>query len=333
MTIEITTPPGGRLTQDAAGNLTSRAPTQATGGASERGSHQLASVFECPRRWLLRTHYGYIAKANPPYRIGGTLIHLALAHFHAQRMTVIPDAFKPPLETLLAKDGRGFSTAVQVARGVHAAYGRWFSAQAWHIESVEVEYRATVRDIIAIVRARLSGAIADELERHVEALGLSQDEFFTARLDLVIRINGKLYPVDIKSVNSRAGSLPALSDKGEYGLHWQSFIQRYCLQTNYLTDDIGSNIILRASRDTPHQFAHDPLTIRTRAYAEAAFTIFSAMARERELQRAVASGQKLPAHFWSCYTRGPCDYRDYCQADSAEARKSVLETDFTRNAG
>ena len=186
-----------------------------------------------------------------------------------------------------------------------------------------------MRDIIGIIR-QISTVLARALEQHAVTLGVDLDEFVTARLDLVVRINGRLYPVDIKSVNSRSGSLPALSDKGEYGLHWQSFIQRFCLQTKFLTENIGPNIILRASRDTPYQFAHDPLTIRTRAYVEAAFTLVSAMAREKELKLAVAAGQKLPAHFWACYARGPCDYRDYCLADSDAARQAVLETDFVR---
>ena len=303
---------------------------QSTGGASSRGSHQLASTFECPRRWLLRSVHRFVAKAEPLYRITGTLIHLALAWFHAQRLPVVPDDFRKPVVELLNERGRGYPQAIQTALSVLGAYGRWFSAQAWHIESVETEYRATVADIVNIVRDRLDSALAEDLRRHAAAQGVSLTEFVSARLDLVIRINGKLYPVDIKSVQSRSGNLPALTDRGQYGLHWQSFVQRYCLQTKWLTEDIGSNIILRATRDAPHQFAHDPLTIRARAYAEAAFSIVLAMARERELRKMYEEGRKLPAHFWSCYTKGPCDYLDYCLADGAEARKSVLETDFVR---
>src|SRR3990167_2162552 len=96
----------------------------APGGASSRGSHRLAEIDDCPRRWWLRWGLGLEAKGEPPnWATEGTIIHLALAYWFASKLPVKPRWFEEKtLQEALDEEAKGNPQLVALALGVLRAY-------------------------------------------------------------------------------------------------------------------------------------------------------------------------------------------------------------------
>lgn len=296
---------------------------QTASGASSRGSHQLACAKQCARKWTLRYRQRIIPNTEPPFRLGGTLIHDAVAHRYAQRLIAaggMPTWWEDQdIDSVLQQGGAGHPDLIQCAREVYDEYPRFWwdlNNEPWDPVAVEEEFRATV------------------VELHPEgAGGPEDDEVVTCRTDLVVRNRdtGDLWVVDHKTKShgwtrgDGPKKLPTWKPDGEYAISWQANINLHIIRKRYPHDTVRGFIINRITRQPPYCFDRHVLSVSPRVYNTVPRVVREAVATELAIDGTLAAGHPPMPSYWECYGRyGECDYRRLCNADTVEDMNAIL---------
>lgn len=310
-------------------------------GASARGSHQLAAISQCPRKWYLRYRKRIREVKDKEFRIAGTLHHNAIAYAYAER--VIEQGKYPvpswwdgrPLADILEERGAGWPVQVQLAKEMYDAYQNfWWNSpvpEPWEPVAVEEEYQARLGDLDPLLGE-------DPLA----------DEIVTCGTDLIVRnVNtNQLWISDHKSkgfdpfnrskverlepwVRKSTGG----GDHEQYKVHWQALVNLHLVRRAFPDEIVGGFIINRFSRKKTKagQFLFDRHTLHAspRVYARAPKVMRYAVQKELDLDGMVAAGEQPEPHYWACHGKyGCCDYIDLCNADDEERMHRVLESQF-----
>jgi hypothetical protein len=302
-------------------------------GRSARGSHRLAAVGICEQLWYLKYHVGVDQLGDKAFRKRGTLIHLALAYYYAERM---PEYLRPawlekPLREALAEKGAGMPDAIRCALEIYETYGINYAQEPWRPILVEEELTASVGEIDASPKP---GA-----DRTLDA------ELVTCRPDLIVAIAGlegeAAWIVDHKSQGKPWGNRRGLepwNPEGEFRLNWQVMVNLHIARAPSNRMRFGGLpvkgfIIQRMTREPDdrgaYHFDRQPLFVPPLAYAAAAHEIRDAVAHEYEVRRKLAEGIAPRKSFWACFGRyGACDYANLCGAASAEDQALTYQTDY-----
>ncbi len=304
------------------------------GGASSRGSSYYAAIATCPKMWNLRYRRGLITRWDPPYRMGGTLIHRALAHYWAARMNPQPawhQSSPAYLHQELATLGRGYPSLVEKALQCYDAYEAHYSQGPqrpdleWIPISAESVFSATIDEIDPPGDRRMSD---DE-----RAVG---SELVTCRPDLLyIVANGqdgrtvdglpRIRLCDHKTEGNdwsggfKRTSLKVWDGDGQYTISWQQMLYLHILRVRFGADRVAGATIQRVRRESPYLVERHPLEIQTRPYNEVPRTLRHVAAMARRIGMEAAEGTAPVSYLWSCETRwGPCDYRALCATHSVD---------------
>lgn len=307
------------------------------GGISKRGSHRIATVGHCHRKWWYRFIVGLTPKSEFIYFVEGRLIHIALAYFRAiqmhQRGKQAPAWYyaRPNGVEVIREAGRGYPQAIDLALAVYVAYHNYYGEDlGWEPMAIEHEFFATLGQIRKLVNPT-----------HVIGERPDDAEVFSARIDLMVKSNGYYWAVDYKStkhVNAKGG-LPDFNPEGEFKLHWQFLLQTAILRVNLGTDFRGV-IVERIAKKPPYAFMRSPVPISRAAFLSLPHTLARRAREEAELMadaEAVERNQvdlldALPdGDFWSCFSYGkPCEYRQICTADDAGQVRDIVVREYHR---
>lgn len=302
----------------------------APGGKSSRGSHRLAEISRCPRKWYFQNVMELEPKRPAVYYVEGTLIHLALAYHHASRMTVKPQWFlETPLDEALAREGRGWPQAIELAKDVGEAYARRYAEDPWQPLAIEHEFSATVGEIRRLTKPFAPPQPGDE-------------ERVSARIDLLLRSGGYLWAADYKSTaHASSRGLTPLNPEGEYAIHWQFLLQTAIMRVNFGNEFRGV-LVERVSKKAPHDFDRAVAPISQAMFNDLADVVARQCRAENELIEAVVNAQVneagqpgdasewLPVgNPWSCFSWGhPCEFRQLCLSETFGQRQSTLVRDY-----
>lgn len=302
-------------------------------GASKRGSHQIATVFQCPRKWYLRYRKGIREREDKEYRMAGTLGHLAIAHRYAER--IIEQGIWPAptwwdgrsIDDALETVGEGWPQLVPVARELYDAYPNYWwhgtLAEPWEPVAVEEQFFARLGDL-------------DPLPDGVEDLWA--DEVITCGTDLVVRntVTDMLWIPDHKSKgfdpfgrSSSPRMEPWRRDSEQYTVHWQALVNLLIVRQAFPDKVVGGFIINRFTRKQPFLFDRHTLHVSPRVYAEAPAQIRRAVMEEARIDNLVNAGGRPAPNYWACHGKyGCCDYVELCNADDDAQMNRVLSSKF-----
>lgn len=150
-------------------------------GPSEAGSHRLTTAAMCLRRF----RFGQEARANgtepPPGEslVKGTLLHVALAHHYGKAVpSDRPPGLYEPMEAVeVVAEAHDWMAHVPTIGAAYEAYvARYGTDPEWRVLAVEHEIRVKIKPV--------NGA---------------EPILYTARVDLSVEQDGKVYYVDHKT--------------------------------------------------------------------------------------------------------------------------------------
>jgi len=303
------------------------------GGHSKRGSHRLSQAGWCERKWFFRWARGLVPNARPVYFLEGTLIHIALAYYRANQlyqkgMKVPSWFFEETMQACLARNGVGFPDAVKLGLSVYSAYAqRYDGHDTWEPFAMEEEYTATLGQIRKLINPD-SKPMSDD------------DEVFSSRIDLMLRVNGFIWACDYKSTkHAYKEHLARFNHEGEFAINFQFLLQTAILRVNFGTEFRGV-VIERALKSEPHDFDRTPAPLSEAMFKSLPATLSKLAFIERHIAQqaleAAARGEDMEAWMppvaspWACYSWGqPCEYRPLCRAENAGQLKETVVREYT----
>lgn len=284
------------------------------GGSSSNGPHQLADVLDgCERKWGLRYWEQLVPIGEPEHRLVGTLFHTFLAYHYGAMCRVRPAWLDVPLDAELQRLAAGRPGDIRSAKALFDAYVQVAAGRPWMPLAVEEETLFTPAD----------------MGWNLEGWEDVAREPFSARVDLEISANGRVWAVDHKTVTPRFGQkLEAWNALGEYTFNWQQLIISLLLQRKYDANFAGV-VINRAKRKPPFDFDFHPVTYSPSQLETAKESLLHALRLRLKLKEKVSFGERLRVNPNKCWGRyGACDYFQLCQAATPEARQSVKASMF-----
>lgn len=319
-------------------------------GGSMYGSTYFADMQKCLRKHVLRNHLGLVLKTDPVYRMQGTLIHRALAHYFidlgigrgSMRAPRWHLASRSELRAELLRISSGFSPKyVDSAIMIMDSYAAQHKDDDILPRSVEQTYRVRLDDLESPEEAeKILRRALTQAERTVGQWWL------TIRPDLVFeeaKSPGILFPTDHKTERqpyARPGQAPKLPEweyDGPHTLSFQQMVYTRVLRAIFGADKVAAPVIQRVTRAegaTMPLFERHPLheTMQSMQYQLIATEIrrFAAEALI-EYQRYNAS-KRLPAgNSTACKNRGfPCDMIAICLTSNPEKRAEIMKTKYIR---
>jgi len=306
---------------DAPSTVTPEKVSASPGGASQRGSHQLAATQSCKRLYALRYIFKLIGVSDPPWRMIGTLVHLCLAYHYAARMANPPKWLTDKsLDQALAETGRGNPQEIEQSKAVFAYYVQhWAAGDTWQPMFVEKEFFATIGQLDP-------GGPDSSLD----------SEVISIRPDLVVEANGDLWIVDHKTAGGGWNSdrLARWKEDGEYLLHWQAMLYLHVLRAALPHRNVRGFVIQRVKRTPPYDCDRNPLRIPVLAYQQVPRAARAMALEERRIKEDLAKGIAPTPNFAACQGRyGACDYRDLCAADNEAMKQLVRQTQYVQIGG
>ena len=296
------------------------------GGASKRGSHRLAQISQCERAWW----FSWGRRLEPRDRqrplVEGSAVHLALAYWWADRMIEPPTWLREtPLEDAMAKEVVGMTDAAPLAYEVRDAYARFYANDAWTPVAVEKEFFATIKEL----RQNTWGQFIEH--------PATDNEKVSARIDLLIEVNGKLWAVDHKTTKGGSnGVLARWNPHGEWAISFQFLLQTLILKARF-GERFGGVIVQRIKTSKPFDFDRNVVLLPSQVLADGPRTVEKQVEHELALAKQVRENISLgvdmsawlpPGNFWSCWSWGrPCDFRLLCTAEP-EMRSAIVESEF-----
>lgn len=300
----------------------SAAPEQVTGrpgGASRRGSHQLAATQTCKRLFALRYVYEIVGKEDKPWRMLGTLVHLCLAYHYAAKLLDRPAWLDKPLDVALNETGAGNPNEIKVAKDIYAYYQAQVAAgDTFRPVYVEHEFAATIGQLDP-------GGPDSSLDR----------EIVTIRPDLVAELNGELWIVDHKTQRGgwNSNHLGEWRDDGEYLMSWQAMLYLHVLRA-VESRPVRGFMIQRIKRNPPYDHDRNPLRIPALAYKQVPRAARDMVREELKIRQQLKEKIAPTPNFAACQGRyGPCDYRDLCAAESEVMKAMAMQTAYIQIGG
>lgn len=304
---------------DAPSSATPEAASAKAGGASSRGSHQLASTQTCQRLYALRYVYKIIEKEDKPWRMSGTLVHLGLAYHYGEQLDVRPDWLDRPFDEALNIEGRGHPKEIKLAKDIMAYYKSQVAAgDTLKPVYVEQEFKASIGQIDP-------GGPDPELD----------SEVISIRPDLVAELNGELWIIDHKTQRGGWNSdrLSVWKDDGEFLMSWQAMLYLHVLRA-LETRPVRGFLIQRIKRNPPYDHDRNPLRIPALAYRQVPRAARDMVRAELKIQAGLRNGIVPTPNFAACQGRyGPCDYRPLCSADSDVMKTLTMQTSYVSIGG
>jgi len=316
-------------------------PRNNSSGASRRGSHRLADVQICEKKWWLRYNHHLLETKDKKWRLSGTLIHQAVAWHYAEKMIEPPDWYREArgsnrgLVSLLNELGAGNPADIRNAVSCLEAYKTYWArhpgGDPWIPKYIEHEFEARVGDLDPKGKDEvIDFAWKDRQGKlHYEKRRLN-NEIVTCRVDLVVDVgNGSLFVVDHKSQRPlwSKKTLAQLKDDGEFTIHWQALFNLHVVRLSL--PHVMGFIIQRINRDAPWDVDRHALHIPKRMYEKTPAVIRRLVRRELQLGTEIAEGIPATPSPWACMTRyGACDYRNLCAADTQSEVDEKLAADY-----
>jgi len=309
------------------------------GGHSKRGSHRLSTAPICPRKHYLRWTKGLKPNKEPIYFTEGTLAHIALAYYRANQLhqlgRPVPRWFyERTLVDCLNEAGEGAPDAVKLGMSILNAYAeRYASYDPWEVVSIEEEYSASLGQIRRLINPQ-SPPMPDD------------NEVFSSRIDLLVRVGGYLWAADYKTTKhsdrrSNPLKLAPFNYEGEHTLSFQFLLQTAILRVCFGTEFRGV-IVERILKAEPHDFDRTPVPLRNQMFRDLPHTLAACAKAEREVlqleQDAVHRGEDMamwlpPGHFWSCNEGGrACEYVPICSSETVDTRKNIVVGEYHESA-
>ncbi len=329
------------------------------GGSSQRGSHRLALVSQCRRKWWWR--YGYRTawmRADQPaddrrgitlnvgeadYLTLGTLFHLFVSTEFGKRLDPRPYWADDEVmrATMLARCA-GRPDLVRQAIDAGRAFIARGEADRWTPFCVEHEFKATLGEM----RQRVEGAAWQPRE--------DDWQIVTSRIDFGIGVpdpekygEARLYLVDTKTTSrggiangQRLGNYNPVT--GEWALSWQFSLQMHVVSTDialrYGPWQLAGNLVLRAKVKAEYDFRPEVVVQPRHIIQETLELAAQQCATESQVvdaaQAAQARGEDMTTwvpqgSFWNCYAGGrACEYRTLCLTDNPETRKQMIAQEY-----
>lgn len=298
-------------------------------GASKRGSHQLAAVFQCGRKWHLRYRKRVVPREDVEHRMAGTLGHLSVAYAYVDRIREqdkwpMPTWWEDePLLDALAREGEGWPQLIPTANALYSAYSNLVMPYEKHVEPIAVEEQFFAK----------LGDVLPDCPEHLK------DEVFTSAIDLVYRDTrtGMIWVRDHKSKGfdwfSRGPQQRMTKwdkDGEQYNIHWQALVNLLIVRNAFPQHTVAGFEINRFTRKMTKggAFLFDchKLDISPRVYASTPEVVRRCIEEELRIDALVAAGEQPSPNFWACDGKyGNCDYINLCRATDIDA---VLERDF-----
>lgn len=301
------------------------------GGVSKRGSHRLAEVSLCARKWYYRWAKGLVPRKTAKHFIEGTLVHLALAYYRAEQLAA---AGKPPnwflaqtLDEALEEQGQGYPEAIELAKDILKAYRKNYDGQDfWQPVAIEQEYTATIGQIRKLVNPYVEPKPDD-------------GEVVSSRIDFLYRVNSGLWACDYKTTaHGYRGRLSDWNPDGEYGVPWQFMVQTAILRVNF-GDEFRGVVVERILKKPPYDFDRNVVKIPRSIFMDMPEIIARQCAAEREIARSAFAAKEAGADMnewlplgnpWHCYSWGhPCEYRSLCTAETEGTKKDVASREYS----
>ena len=302
------------------------------GGVSKRGSHRLAEVSHCARKWYFRWAKGLVPKKTAKHFIEGTLVHLALAYYRAEQMAQVGKApawftEQPSMDLALEKEGEGYPEAIELAKDILKAYRKNYdNHDLWEPVSMEEEFTATIGQIRKLVNPYAEAKPDD-------------GEVVSSRIDFLYRTAAGLWACDYKTTaHGYRGRLSDWNPDGEYGVPWQFMVQTAILRVNF-GDQFRGVVVERILKKPPYDFDRNVVKIPRSIFMDMPEIIARQCAAEREIARSAFAAQQAGANMdewlplgnpWSCYSWGhPCEYRNLCTAETEGTKKDVASKEYS----
>lgn len=338
---------GGRVIPSALVTARQSSTVVASGGASSRGSHRLASCLTCEKQWALRYVYMIAPRADKSFTLMGTLIHEVLAYHYAEKM---PEDKRPSWyndETMiqaLERLGVGSPEPVRVAIEMAEWYDLRTAGEAINPLVVEQEFRVTLAEIDPTgtdedeIYWESSERNSDGTPKHFFYAPRLNDEIITCRVDMLAEEAGLYWVWDHKTKTAnwkKGGDLPDWKEEGEFSLNWQILINLHLARLKYGVDKIAGFKIHRLTRQHPFRRDIHEVTVPARAYADAPRVAREAVRRERRVGLELAKGGKATPNYSVCFAKygdsdylSGCDYVPLCRAMTDSELRIRLRDDF-----
>lgn len=295
------------------------------GGASKRGSHRLAQISQCERAWWFSWGRRLEPRDRQRALVEGSAVHLALAYWWAERMEQPPAwLHEMTLEAAMAKEVAGMQDAADLAYRARDAYARRYANDVWTPVAVEREFSATIAEL----RKSTWG--------HFIEHPATDSESVSARIDLLVSVNGKLWAVDHKTTKGSDGrsyaNLPRWKAEGEFAHSFQFVLQTLILRQVFGAE-FGGILVQRIKTSSPFDFDRNVVHLSPQILHDAPWAVYEQVAREARLgtqiretaQLGVDMDAWLPrGNFWSCWSWGrSCQFRELCEAEPQQRQEIV----------
>lgn len=282
-------------------------------GPSTRGPHELAALGTCPTQWALRYYTRWRPLFQKDYTLIGTLFHDGAAFHHAAQQPRPPAWLNSMTwEQAVEEAGRGRPDAIRRAKDMVRFYKHFDAGRGWQPLFTEAEFFARVGNL-----APWATDVADEV--------------VTCRADLVVMINGYIYVLDHKTMDTRTDRIPPWkTGMGDYAVHWQGDLLPLIVGQS-IPDIEPVALIQRVKRSEPFDIDHNPLDTTPERREDALRTLVDRVRYRKELVRRLAAGERLEKWTWNCNGKyGDCDYLQVCKARRPEDKLSILQSNFHR---
>jgi hypothetical protein len=313
------------------------APDAFSNGPSSRGSHRLKTFGECLRQWYFQQFLRLELRGGHDYFTEGSALHLLLAYHYGVKLHERAELretvswLQVPCEERFDEAARGDAGIKALALAAFQRYVEQNANESWIPVAVEREYWATVGDVRRLHRGAGSAPV------------LGDDEYFSARIDLTIRHEDRIWFVDHKFLANRGAWKPIDGRFSDYARSWQFFLQQALGQVAYGAD-FGGVIVQRVGKVAPYPVARDVVPYFPSVHAALIEPLGELLHREHATADAISTalangleadmaGAPDPMEHWlpppSFHACGGCDFWALCSAHDDMTRREAMHARFT----
>lgn len=268
-------------------------------------------------------------RIEPDYRLLGTLLHTRLAFHYAEKMAEKPQWYAHGVEAALTKDAKGRIDLIERSDMIYEAYQDWWMGRDnWIPLAVEQEFTATLKEIDPNYEP-------DPNDPDDKPEPGEDDEVITAKLDLLVKSNGRTWIVDHKTKSHGWGRTDRLEDWADedYSMSWQ--VHLYLLVTRLACRRMGWQepdgfIIQRLTRKLPFDSDRNVVPVPTMAHQDIPRMVRHLLREEVKLRRRIGEGHKPVPNYASCAGQWACDFLPLCSADTERSRTRLLNQLYTK---
>lgn len=324
-------------------------------GGSACGPSRMGTFGQCARKGRYHYHEGLILRKDKPNRLGGRLVHLGLAYYHAhlleqQQRQGVSQSTTSDVGTLKEIMGKTLKAVAPIAQSV---LPRWFHEHTLQDALVIEAGPEAPPTAIPQANAAISHYVLDAKDRPSMTELFVEHEFqaklreldsslastpigeavVTCRSDRVLEdTQGYVWIEDHKTKGrgrSRSGLLPAWSRYNEHTIDWQALVNLHIVRRRLSPRFVKGFIIHRIQRVPPFDHDYNVLRVSALAYERAPKEMARCVALDREAESQYLNDEPTPASYWACYDRfGLCDYAPICSADGSAEAEAIKAADY-----